>query len=307
MRVRLHAIYCTLKFPNKAPKMTQQIEPVVANNQVLDQLVRTIHIPPKPSLLVEMQKELNKEEPCANGLAKVISNDVAMSASLMKLTNSSFFGLRLQARSVDHAVRLIGLNQTGILMTGIIARQTIEIKAQSLRKFWDHSSKRAHGLSALVGRFPVCTSDIAHTFGLFCDIGVPILMERFPDYADTWKKANNEPVLALTQVEDQAYNTNHAAIGSLMARTWGLPESVSMAILLHHDYATLEDRSTSELIRGLIALTSLVEFAIQKFEGQESSCEWTKSGERVCQYLGISMEDADDWCEELQDLFHKSR
>ena len=287
--------------------MNQHIEPVVSNKQSLDQLVKTIRIPPRPSLLVEMQKELNKEEPCAIGLAKVISNDVALAASLMKLTNSSFFGLRLQARSVDHAVRLIGLNQTGILMTGIIARQTIEIKNQSLRKFWDHSSKRAHGLSALVGRFPVCTSDIAHTFGLFCDIGVPILMERFPDYADTWKKANNEPVLALTEVEDKVYNTNHAAIGSLLARTWGLPEPVSTAILLHHDYATLEDQSTSELIRGLIALTALVEFAVQKYEGQDNSTEWTKSCERVCQYLGISMEDADDWCEELQDLFHQTR
>ncbi len=287
--------------------MNQHIEPVVSNKQSLDQLVKTIRIPPRPSLLVEMQKELNKEEPCAIGLAKVISNDVALAASLMKLTNSSFFGLRLQARSVDHAVRLIGLNQTGILMTGIIARQTIEIKNQSLRKFWDHSSKRAHGLSALVGRFPVCTSDIAHTFGLFCDIGVPILMERFPDYADTWKKANNEPVLDLTEVEDKVYNTNHAAIGSLLARTWGLPEPVSTAILLHHDYATLEDQSTSELIRGLIALTALVEFAVQKYEGQDNSTEWTKSCERVCQYLGISMEDADDWCEELQDLFHQTR
>jgi HD-like signal output (HDOD) protein len=222
----------------------------------------------------------------------------------MKLTNSSFFGLRLKAQSVDHAVNLIGTTQTGILMTGIIARQSVTGSANTMAKFWDFSSKRAQALSAMVRRIPVCTPDIAHTFGLFCDIGVPILMERFPDYADTWKKANSEFELPLTEVEDQRHITNHASIGSLMARTWGLQEQISTAILLHHDYKTLEDTATDEGVRGLIALSTLAEYAIQKYEGEEISAEWHKGGAMVCQYLGMSLGDAEDWCEELQDLFN---
>lgn len=286
--------------------MNQAIAPVVSNSQSLDSLVKTIRIPPRPSLLVDVQRELNKDDPSGRVLAKIISNDVALAASLMKLTNSASFGLRLKAQSVDHAVDLLGINQTGLLMTGIIARQSIEIKANSLRKFWDISSKRAQALSVMVRRHKVCSSDLAHTFGLFCDIGVPILMERFPDYADTWKRANDDFELALTQIEEQAHATNHASIGALMARTWGLPETVSTAILLHHDYATLEDASTDETIRGLIALTYLAEYAIQKYEGQELCPEWHKAGEAVCQYLGIGSHDAEDWCEELQDIFNNA-
>ncbi|MBR7801397.1 HDOD domain-containing protein [Undibacterium fentianense] len=284
--------------------MNQPVQPVVSDKQAVDNLLKTIRIPPRPSLLVDLQKELNKDEPSAKGLAKIIANDVALAASLLKLTNSSFFGLRLKAQSVDHAVNLIGTSQTGILMTGIIARQSISASAMKMGKFWDFSSKRAQALSAMVRRAPVCTSDVAHTFGLFCDIGVPILMERFPDYGETWKKANSEYALPLTSIEDQYHITNHASIGSLMARTWGLPEQVSTAILLHHDYATLEDTATDEGVRGLIALTSLAEYAIQKYEGQESSSEWHKGGALVCQFLGISAHDAEDWCEELQDLFN---
>ena len=284
--------------------MNQQVQAPVSDKQAVDNLLKTIRIPPRPSLLVDLQKELNKDEPSAKGLAKIISNDVALAASLLKLTNSSFFGLRLKAQSVDHAVNLIGITQTGILMTGIIARQAITSSASSMGKFWDFSSKRAQALSAMVRRVPVCSADVAHTFGLFCDIGVPILMERFPDYADTWKKANSEFELALTQVEDQHHITNHASIGSLMARTWGLPEQVYTAILLHHDYSTLEDTSTEEAVRGLIALCALAEYAIQKYEGQDTFPEWHKAGEMVCQYLGISLHDAEDWCEELQDLFN---
>nr|WP_315484387.1 HDOD domain-containing protein [uncultured Undibacterium sp.] len=286
--------------------MNQSVQPSVSNKQAVDSLLKTIRIPPRPSLLVEMQKELNKVEPSAQGLAKIIANDVSLAASLLKLTNSSFFGLRLKAQSVDHAVSLIGLTQTGLLMTGIIARQSVNTNGLSLGKFWDFSTKRAQALSAMVKRYPVCSTDVAHTFGLFCDIGVPILMERFPDYAETWKKANNEFDLPLTQVEDSHHITNHASIGSLMARTWGLPEQVSTAILLHHDYSTIEDRATEDSVRGLIALSTLAEYAIQKYEGQESSAEWSKASERVCQYLGIGLHDAEDWCEELQDIFNQS-
>lgn len=286
--------------------MNQSVQPMVTDKQAVDSLLKTIRIPPRPSLLVEMQKELNKDEPSARGLAKIIANDVSLAASLLKLTNSSFFGLRLKAQSVDHAVGLIGTTQTGMLMTGIIARQSINASALSLGKFWDFSTKRAQALSAMVKRFPVCSADVAHTFGLFCDIGVPILMERFPDYAETWKKANNEFDLPLTQIEDNHHITNHASIGSLMARTWGLPEQVSTAILLHHDYSTLEDTATEDSVRGLIALSTLAEYAIQKYEGQESSSEWFKARERVCQYLGIGLHDAEDWCEELQDMFNLS-
>ena len=284
--------------------MNQQAQATVSDKEAVDSLLKTIRIPPRPSLLVELQKELNKDEPSAKGLARIIANDVALAASLLKLTNSPFFGLRLKAQSVDHAVSLIGITQTGILMTGIIARQSVTGNASTMGKFWDFSSKRAQALSAMVRRVPVCSADVAHTFGLFCDIGVPILMERFPEYADTWKKANNEFALPLTQIEDQHHITNHASIGSLMARTWGLPEQVYTAILLHHDYKTLEDTSTEDAVRGLIALSTLAEYAIQKYEGKDIFPEWHKAGEMVCQYLGISAHDAEDWCEELQDLFN---
>jgi HD-like signal output (HDOD) protein len=279
--------------------MNRQTQTTVANAQSLDKLVKTIRIPPQPKLLVELQKELNKDEPSSRGLAKIIEQDVALAASLLKLTNSSFFGLRLKAQSVGHAVDLIGYKQTGLLMSGIIARQSLQVKGLSLHSFWDFSSKRANALSEMVRRVPICSADMAHTFGLFCDIGVPILMERFPDYVRTWKNAETLSDQSLTAYEDSLHMTNHSAIGSLLARTWGLPEEISTAILFHHDYAILENTSVDNTIRGLIALTCIAEYAILKNDGAEHSVEWDKSNEYVCHYLGISLEDAEDWCEEL--------
>jgi len=213
----------------------------------------------------------------------------------------------MKARSVDHAVSLVGMTQCGTLMIGIVARQAIAVEGVDLTKFWDFSTKRAQAMSYLVKHIRVCSNDAAHTFGLFCDIGIPLLTERFPDYPETIARANSCTEGKFTDVEDQAHSTNHTAIGALMARTWGLQDEITTAILLHHDYKTLDDPSTDDSIRGLIALALLAEFAIQKYHGLDLSVEWEKGGKAACHFLGISEHDASDRFEELYELFNQAQ
>ncbi|MBI3284266.1 MAG: HDOD domain-containing protein [Burkholderiales bacterium] len=275
--------------------------------QSVDALVKTIRIPPRPGMLAEVQAELAQAEPDPRRLAAIIANDVALSASLLKLANSPFFGLRLKAKSVEHAVMLLGMQQCALLLTGILARQTIQAEKVALAKFWDFSAKRAQAMAELARRLRVCSGDLAHTFGLFCDIGIPLLLERFPDYQATLDLAGQSATADFTAVEEQRHATSHAAIGSLMARTWGLPETVTLAILLHHDYAVLEDRNTDEQVKNLIALAVLAEYSIQKYHGQPSSPEWEKGGPRACLYLGLSGDEVDDRYEEVQELFNRGQ
>ncbi|MCH8619320.1 HDOD domain-containing protein [Undibacterium sp. TS12] len=283
-----------------------QAAPKLTTEQSVDALIKTIRIPPRPSLLADVQTELAMEDPDPRRLTNIISNDVAMSASLLKLANSSFFGLRLKAKSVDHAVNLLGISQCGTLMTGIIAKQSIQVEKISLVKFWDFSTKRAQAMTQLARRMRVCSADLAHTFGLFCDIGIPLLLERFPDYTETLELANQELHDKFTEVEQQRHATSHTAIGSLMARTWGLPETVSLAILLHHDYAVLEDPNTEDAVKSLIALALLAEYGIQRYHGQEFSCEWEKGSEAACAFLGLSADEVEDRFEELHELFNQA-
>ena len=98
--------------------------------------------------------------------------------------------------------------------------------------------------------------------------------------------------------------TNHAAIGCLLARNWGLSSDVSWAILHHQDYSVLEDEATNDAVRALVALSLLAESAIQKYQGHGASIEWNKGGERACAYLGLSDEDITDLLDELHDSFH---
>jgi HD-like signal output (HDOD) protein len=270
----------------------------------VDALIKSIRIPPRPSLLADLQCELALEDPSPAAIGRIIASDVGMSGALLKLANSSFYGGKRKAKSIDQAIIFLGINQVAALMTGLLARQAIGADNGALASFWDISTRRAQAMVFLARRLRIGEPDVAHTFGLFCDTGVPLLMDRFPDYAATFAEAANDPCRPLTALEDERHSTNHAAIGCLLARNWGLSTEVSWAILHHQDYSVLEDGATDDAIRSLVALSLLAESAIAQYQGLGASLEWDKGGARACAYLGLSAEETTDLLDELHDSFH---
>ncbi len=269
----------------------------------VEALMRSIRIPPRPSLLVDLQRELAEPDPSPRKIARIIGNDVGISGALLKLANSPFYGAARKAKSVEQAIDFLGVNQCSALITGLLARQAIDSEGASLNHFWDVSAKRAQALVFAARKLRIAPADIAHTFGLFCDIGVPLLMGRFPDYGATFAAASTDPLADFTAVEDARHQTNHAAIGCLLARNWGLSSDVSWAILLHHDYAVLTDPATDEAIRSLVAASLLAEKGIQRYLGNGASLEWDKGGARACRHLDLGLDEADDLLDELHELF----
>ncbi|MEC5161839.1 HD-like signal output (HDOD) protein [Janthinobacterium sp. CG_23.3] len=266
-------------------------------------LMRSLRIPPRPSLLVDLQRELAEPDPSPRRVAKIIANDVGISGALLKLANSPFYGAARKAKSVEQGINFLGVNQCSALVTGMLARQAVEAEGVSLNEFWDVSAKRARALVFTSRKLRIAPPDIAHTFGLFCDIGVPLLMNRFPDYVNTFEAASNDAEHCFTVIEDARHNTNHAAIGCLLARNWGLSSDVSWAILLHHDYRVLQDPATDDAIRSLVALSLLAEKGIQRYHGNSNSLEWDKGGALACRHLGLSDEETDELLDELHEMF----
>jgi len=282
--------------------MTTVAAKAIPADDPVDALMRSIRIPPRPSLLVDLQRELAERDPSPRQIAKIIGNDVGMSGALLKLANSPFYGAARKAKSVEQAINFLGVDTCSAMLVGLLARQAMGADS-SLNHFWDVSAKRAQAVVFTSRKLRIAPPDIAHTFGLFCDIGVPLLMSRFPDYAGTYAEASNDGVNCFTAVEEQRHQTHHAAIGCLLARNWGLSSDVSWAILLHHDYTVLEDSNTDEAIRSLVALCLLAEKGIQRYHGNSQSLEWDKGGQRACRHLGLSPEEADELLEELHDMF----
>jgi HD-like signal output (HDOD) protein len=275
-----------------------------AETDPVDALIRSIRIPPRPTLLADLQRELASSDPSPATIARVVSRDVGMAGALLKLANSSLYGGSRKAKSIEQAIVFLGINQFAALMTGLLARQAIPADSAALSSFWEISTRRAQAMVYLSRRLRVGEIDIAHTFGLFCDTGVPLMMDRFPGYAATFEAAALDTEQPFGAIEDARHGANHAAVGCLLARNWGLSAEVGWAILHHHDYAVLEDGATHDLVRSLVALSLLAERAVCKYQGDADSVEWNKGGARACAYLGLSGEETDDLLDGLHEALH---
>lgn len=274
------------------------------NEEALDQLIKSIGIPPRPSLLADVQHEMAQDDPDPRKIAQLVARDVAMSAAVLKSANSVFFGLKRKAETVEQAAAFLGLTQVTSLLMGLITRRVVKADGPGLAGFWDAATKRSLAMSKMARALRACPPDVAHTFGLFCDIGIPMLMSRFPSYYETLQLAHNDAVNSFTAIEDARHGTNHTVIGGILARGWNLSPDIIAAIRSHHDYEFMMESTTSHTVAALIALCLLAEHAIQSYQGVSNSPEWEKAGHLACDILGIAVDEARDWCDELSLLFN---
>ena len=249
-------------------------------------------IPSRPAILDRVHIEMGKEEPDLNLLARIISADVALAGGLISIANSPYFGFHGRVRSVNEALMILGLDVACRAIAGLILRKLFPVTL-ALERFWDSSASIAR-LSGWLAQHPdigikVHAND-AYTFGLFRDCGIAVLLHRFPYYHEVLMQANAEKTLSFTQVEEVQCPTNHAVIGGLLAQSWWLPEEISTAIRLHHEYSLLQKNDSTLLppsTRGLIAIAQLAEHVYQHHTGLSKSQEWDKSKEVCMQLLEI--------------------
>ena len=207
----------------------------IITEDAADKLLSTIKIPPRPAVLEEVNRERKKDDPDLRKIAQIISKDMALTAAMLKTANSPFFGLRTKVESAQQAVMTMGLSNALGIVTGITLKNAIGAKEQSLERFWDSAEKVANVATYLSGKVPGVPKELAYMYGLFRDCGIPIMMQKFPEYIKTLMKANTGSKLAFTSIEDEAHATNHATLGYLLAKSWSLPNSICQAVLNHHE------------------------------------------------------------------------
>jgi len=269
----------------------------------LEQAVLELDIPSCPGIMLDLAVEGKKEEPDLYRIEKLISSDVGLSAALIKTVNSPFYGLRNKVHSIMQAIHMLGLVNLSLMVTNMVLRDVLkQINPQELERFWDASSKVAIISAYISERLPYISyehirreidKDEVYTYGLFQDCGILILLKNHPEYKETLALANQACDRKFTEIEDAAYGQNHAVVGFVLSRSWGLPDYMCQAIRLHHEHELLAKnmQGISTSSKDLIGLGLLAEKSIQMILDQNHSCEWEKGGQWVMQHFGIN--DAD--------------
>ena len=271
----------------------------------LERTLNGIGIPPRPIIIDRITQEMRKDEPNFIYLGQLITADVSLAASLIKMANSPYFGLQGRARSVNDALLMLGLKVTSRAVAGLSLRRAFPASPQ-LERFWSASAQTAvlSGWLVSVLEMPGLHADDAYTFGLFRDCGIPVLLRRFSNYEQTLVLANDELELPFTHVEIEQYSTDHAMIGRLLAQNWWLPEEVCLAIRHHHDIHVIESMDTSLPATSLqmIAVSQTAEYLLQLITGLSHTCEWTKLGASCLRLLNITQVELPELCKKAVEM-----
>jgi HD-like signal output (HDOD) protein len=257
------------------------------SREEVERILQGISIPPRPSLLGEVDRELGKAEPDLRRTATLISKDVALSAAVLKTLNSPLFALRSKVANIAQAVMLLGVSNTRNVITGLLLRGSLGGAAASLERFWDSAEKIASINAYICTRLPRAPREEAYTFGLFRDCGIPLLMQRFPDYRETLLLAANHE-RSLADVERVRHGTTHNAVGGVIARNWGLSDPVCQAIHNHHRPMIVGRDDTPPLVKTLVAVNFLAEHIIETTLHQRPDPMWEAHAGAVLDYLNIS-------------------
>jgi HD-like signal output (HDOD) protein len=258
----------------------------------LESSLYKIGIPPRPAILDRIHEQMQKDEPDFNQLTHIISADVALSASLINITNSPYFGFRGRVHSTREALMVLGLNVTSKAIAGIVMRRAFP-QSPHLERFWDASARIARLSGWLAQRVTKLRADDAYTYGLFRDCGIPILLSRYPEYTDILKTANLDAIRNFTEIEDQQLPTNHAVVGYVMAQSWWLPDETILSIRHHHNAEMLNTPTIppSMSCRQMIAVAQLAEHLLQQHSGLSMTQEWVKLGPACLHLLKLDETD----------------
>ena len=269
-----------------------------------DDVLKGIVIPPRPSVLVEIGRELQLESPNLKTVAALIARDVGLSSGVLQTVNSAFFGLPRKIASIPQAVQMIGARNVANIVNGVTLRAAIGTDAMSLERFWDSAEKVAC-IAAYVARLlPRTSPDEGYTLGLFRDCGIPLMMRRFPDYKATLRDAGGDD-MKLIRLEDERHGTNHATVGFIVGRMWELPETLCQAILHHHDAAVF-DRGTAAQAGMPVTLLALNAFAERLHDEtlrMRVSDHWARIGTAVLDELGFTNAEQRDIEEEISAMW----
>lgn len=279
----------------------------IATDSVSD-ILKTISIPPCPAVVTSLLEEARHAEVDFKKVIRLISGDLGLAASMMKTANSPFFALRNKVETVQQAAAVLGLKNIINIVKGLALQRALSPKGVSMERFWERSNYHAMVSARLARRVPGVTKEDAYTFGLFHDCGIPILMQRFPGYKETLALANRS-AQPIWQVENERHNTDHVAVGAMLARNWHLPPLIAQAIRLHHTFEILHDGDSDvpDEARGLTAIALLADHLIARFLNVPDDAEWMAHGTSALNYLSFDEDELAEIRAEMDEELNAAR
>jgi len=208
--------------------------------QVITKVMGEIsHIATLPEITIKIIETVEDPDASAEDLHKIIANDPALCARVLKVVNSAFYGLPGQIGSINRAIVLLGLNAVkNIAIAASLAKLFRGGKlcdAFNARDLWNHSTAVAAGVKLMTERLKLSMLDEAFLAGLMHDIGIMVEMQAVQPKLIEVFDVMEEKNLSMVDAEDHVIGANHQDFGKALAAKWKFPASFGFVAGFHHD------------------------------------------------------------------------
>jgi putative nucleotidyltransferase with HDIG domain len=208
----------------------------VLTNKMLAGVIGSVKdLPVLPSTYLALREKLTDPDASLKDVVKLVEQDVAISAKILQLVNSAFFGLPREVSTINTAVSFLGIEmlQNLVLSAGVFrAFENTALPGFSFEELQQHSQLTAK-IAAQIP-IPAAVHSVAIVAGLLHDVGKLILATRSPKHFARALKGAEEEKLPLFVVEQELMGVSHAEVGAYLLGIWGLPCPVVEAVAHHH-------------------------------------------------------------------------
>jgi HD-like signal output (HDOD) protein len=224
----------------------------LSNESIVRVISNIESLPSMPAVYREVVEQLSGDEASVLDVANAISKDVGMTAKLLQLVNSAFFGLSQRVTDMVQAVSILGLDTVKALVLSVHIFSQYHLSRASglnIADVWRHSL-RAGAFSRAIAAAEGASASIAgdvFTAGLLHDVGKLILAANFETEYRSVAHISQSEKISLLEAEIRVFATTHCEVGGYFSSLWRLPDPIVKAIGFHHKPPLMEKDSFSSL------------------------------------------------------------
>jgi serine phosphatase RsbU (regulator of sigma subunit) len=204
---------------------------------VAEYTVRPSDLPAPPKDAIRIVQACANRRIDSRDLAQLVANDPVLTAELLRVANSAFFGLVSQVKSVARAVTVLGNRALRNVVLCISMRDALRkdsIPGFDIDAYWEDALWRAVSARSLAGLAHL-DADECFTAGLLQDFGLLVMLYLKPEQVQHWDLLASATPESRRDLEIDLFQCAHDEVGLTLATSWGLPPDLALAMGYHHD------------------------------------------------------------------------
>lgn len=232
-----------------------------AKERLNDELSRVVDLPALPATAQKVLSLISDPEVSIEKVKRIISADPALSARILKIANSAFFGGYRNIQNLNQAVLRLGLNSVRNVVVATSMRHVYKTFGLTEKLLWEQMIGSAISSGLIARQTRAADPEDSFIGGLLHDVGKVVLNNEYPDdFARIMERVNNEGV-SYHEAEKDAFDLTQRDLGVLVVRKWGFPESIELMIRHFDNHEAL---SRERALGNLVSVITIADKICQK-------------------------------------------